>query len=491
MNIFGGVEQKDFDAFKTEVQKRLSSLDQQIASKVTDSEELAKQAAERAGKSALDAKEMASQVSAIYSGLDGLNSSIGEQLAKISADEVSLRQKIDSISGELDAFRTDFEKISGLKESSSSLHAAIKASSDEVSAQAEAVRKLSSEIVDANNKIAEVKKMRSDMDALLNHVMQKRVEVDQIYEEIYGRDIKSSEGEVQRVEGIKEKLEKSYLSVSNEIGNLEGKLDSITDSVIEKYDEKLVEASGRFEAVIGDGKSKVSSVSAELDNLLPGAMAAGLSAAYEEKANNEIKEQVILEKRFRNAIGALVAVSIIPFLVDYHLLIDQKKGIVEIIQGTPNLILAILPLYFPILWFAYSTGKKLNLAKRLIEEYTHKSALGKTFAGLSKQIEALSDGNEVKQELRISLLFNFLQVSSENPGKLIKNYDKSDHPLMEALENSSKLTSSVEALAKIPGLGALAERISKKAEVILERQAEKVGAGLELNAVIKPVPEKD
>ena len=154
----------------------------------------------------------------------------------------------------------------------------------------------------------------------------------------------------------------------------------------------------------------------------------------------------------------------------------SRHGQFSVSSNTPSLILSILPLYLPILWLAHSSGKKLNLSKRLIEEYTHKMVLGKTFAGLTKQIE--SEEDDVKNELRTKLLFNLLQVSSENPGKLITDYQRSDHPLMEALENSSRLSSSIEVLNRIPGFSSLAKKLSARQDEILSGQARKVKDGL-------------
>ena len=127
---------------------------------------------------------------------------------------------------------------------------------------------------------------------------------------------------------------------------------------------------------------------------------------------------------------------------------------------------------------AYSANKRINLSKRLIEEYTHKAVLGKTFSGLSNQIDLLPQQSEVKEELRNQLLFNILQVSAENPGKLISNYNKSDHPLMDALENSAKLSDAVDSLSRIPGFASLAKKLGEKTEDLLETQRRKVEAGL-------------
>lgn len=203
-----------------------------------------------------------------------------------------------------------------------------------------------------------------------------------------------------------------------------------------------------------------------------------------KKKNDEIKSLESFDTSFRLAIAGMVIISSIPASIDIYLLVARNMDLVKILKDTPTIILAILPLYFPVLWLAYSSNKKSNLSKRLIEEYTQKSVLGKTFSGLSNQIETLQNKGNVKEELRTKLLFNILQVSAENPGKLITNYNKSDHPLMDALENSAKLADSVNALSKIPGFSAIANKLSRKTDDLLKENAKKVEDGLQTQEVM-------
>jgi hypothetical protein len=186
------------------------------------------------------------------------------------------------------------------------------------------------------------------------------------------------------------------------------------------------------------------------------------------------------EKSFRYAIFGLIGVSLIPFSIGAYQIVHGVL-LTEVLRDIPQMVISIFPLYFPVLWLAYSANKRLNLSKRLIEEYTHKAVLGKTFSGLSHQIESLSDGGEVKNELRTRLLFNVLQVSAENPGKLITDYNKTDHPLMEVLEKSATLSESVETLLKIPGFGAIAKMLSDKRDNLLKEQETKIQSGMAAN----------
>ncbi len=160
-------------------------------------------------------------------------------------------------------------------------------------------------------------------------------------------------------------------------------------------------------------------------------LTAGLSSAFSSKKEEEVASSEKLQKRFNQGINLMIGVSLIPVAVSVFFLF---KGISfeEVILRLPRIVLAIIPMYIPVLWFTYSANKKLNLSKRLIEEYAHKEVLSRTYEGLSTQIDSLKNPEQSK-DLRFRLLSNFLQVSSENPGKLISNYETSDHPVMEAL----------------------------------------------------------
>ena len=116
-----------------------------------------------------------------------------------------------------------------------------------------------------------------------------------------------------------------------------------------------------------------------------------MSSAYDEKVRTESEYLSSYKTTFSKAIGGLVAVSTIPFAIDVYLLIGLGKELVQVLEDTPKLLMATLPLYFPVLWIAYSANKKQNLSKRLIEEYTHMGVLSKTFEGLSNQINELDD----------------------------------------------------------------------------------------------------
>lgn len=491
MGLFDkGVEQKDFDEFKAEINQRLSELSEEIRRKITDDEATASQSAKNAHEAEQRIRETEKFVSKAVLDLETYRDQalvevqrLQEQILSNSEANQTLATSIEKnnqLSAELFAGKSKIDEF--LIE--------IRNTHEQITESLAAANKLPESVAEIGALAEASRKQSEDLQSLLNHSMKRKADIDDLHKSICGYEIKNSEGVSEHVDGLKDELEKSYTSVSSRTDKLSDVLDEVTSEIAEKHKEQLSEELVKFEEFITDSNEKVVAVSDQLKALLPGAMAAGLSAAYEEKKTDEETALKGYNLGFRLAILGLVFVSLIPLAVDVYLLNWKGADLVKVLQDTPNLIISILPLYFPVLWLAYSTNKRLNLSKRLIEEYTHKAVLGKTFSGLSNQIDSLPQESLVKDELRTRLLFNILQVSAENPGKLITNYQKSDHPLMEALETSAKLSDAVDALSKIPGFSSIAKRLSAKSDELLRAQENKVDFGLATQDVLEPVDDK-
>ena len=125
----------------------------------------------------------------------------------------------------------------------------------------------------------------------------------------------------------------------------------------------------------------------------------------------------------------------------------------------------------------------MNLSKRLIEEYTYKESLSKTFEGLSKQIENIED-DKIAKDLKSRLLYSVVSMNSQNPGKLIKGYNKPDHPIMDIINNSVKLSESIQNLAQMPLIGKICSPIVNAIDEQKSIQANKINDGLIANNLI-------
>jgi hypothetical protein len=304
----------------------------------------------------------------------------------------------------------------------------------------------------------------------LTAINTKKREIDSIYREIFGYLGEDDSGVETKIEGLRDQLEKSYNTLKADLETSATKLEAINTN----YESKYLD----FEK---SHSEKYASLISKIEELLPGALTTGLSSAYSKKKEEEENTQSINKRNFNTGVFLLGVISIIPVLASVRFIIEGVD-LTTVLERLPRLVIAIIPIYIPALWYSISASKKVNLSKRLIEEYTHKEVVSKTFEGLSRQIEKLGE-SESTDELKLRLLTNILQVSSENPGKLISNYASSDHPMMEALEQSYKFQSALDKLDFIPGMKQIAAIINSSTNGNRGQKQKKIVEALNSNFI--------
>jgi hypothetical protein len=478
--IQNGIEQ-----YKTHTEDCLEELRLVIKSTATVSDEIARQAA----TNAVDSQKVVKDIEASFTGaLEEVNA-FKKEAEKLTAGVADIESMAQTNKAELEEIvtkaRNNFSELEEKKSAVEASYENMSAKAAEFDSYLEQSKDLPNSLKATKEMLEDCKKLADNIQGLLNHSLKRKSEIDELHKEIYGEDISNSEGEVEHTSGRKDELDVSYTELTREVGQLKNTIKMSVQEINAETTELQKNHIENFNELLTSSTERFNTVDAQLTSLLPGAMAAGLSAAYEEKKSDEIKSLKSFDNAFRLAIIGMVFISCLPLIIDIYLLIWKDIDLLKVLKDTPTLLLSIMPLYFPILWLAYSSNKKSNLSKRLIEEYTHKSVLGKTFSGLSNQIDNLQNSGGMQEQLRTKLLFNILQVSAENPGKLITNYNKSDHPLMDALENSARLADSVSALAKIPGFSAIATKLSEKADDLLEERKKKVEFGIKAQSAME------
>ena len=278
-----------------------------------------------------------------------------------------------------------------------------------------------------------------------------------LYDDIYGYEEKDEKGNIQTVPGLKNQLEEAYNTLDNNSKNLTIQINNTHKKVIEDTQDQI----NKF---LEAQKREYDSLLTKINGLLPSALTAGLAHAYIEKREAEEKTLKKSNIFFMISIGAAICAALIPFVISYQIL--QTATLQETISYIPKLMTFLIPVYIPIIWIATHFNKQIKLSKRLIEEYTHKEVLNKTFEGLAKQIEQLDDSTENYEDLRAKLLYNIIEMTSHNPGQLIKGFEHTDHPLIEVLNKITQSEESLDKLQNIPGISVvinkLQARINKK-----------------------------
>lgn len=321
---------------------------------------------------------------------------------------------------------------------------------------------------------------QQSIEGLLDTATKQKAEITKIKNQISGYTQQNKEtGENEFINGMQQDLEQTFDKSNLEISNLKKE---ITDFQTTKTEE--------VEKFITDMQNKYDKLIEKIEGLLPKALSAGLSHAYHEKKEAEIKERKSAYGTFKWSLFWMCFIAIIPVGLTCYLFFGKHFDIQTIINDTPKIMSAVLALYAPVFWFAYSANKRMNLSKRLIEEYTYKEALSKTFEGLSTQIEKMDD-KDIANDLKSKLLYIIVSMNSENPGKLIKGYNKPDHPVMDIINNSIKLTDSLQNLAQVPVLNMICKPLQKMVEEQQTIRNEKVQKGLDINTLLNNTEESE
>ncbi|UCS93773.1 hypothetical protein KZP23_01680 [Echinicola marina] len=446
MKIFGnnGDRIDYLEEERLKIWERITELEKDLKAKSSDSE---KEAKEHSKKAALFRNRAESRLKEATDFL----SDIEKEVELIAGLGKSTEEKVKEIDDLLLTIKNAESSLSNLEE--------LQEKFPNIDDHLNNLETLSESITDYHSK----------SQASLNNINKRKKEVDEIYFEIFGYDQENDEtGETQHIGGVKEELEEAYSQLIEDIDQGKKDLEKLNSSYKENYKD--------FEK---EYHKKYTQITEEIAGLLPNALTAGLSSAFSSKKTDEVMSAKWHRITFFSGIGLMILVSMIPAAVSYYY-ITLDVPLDEVILKLPRVVLAILPIYIPILWLAYSSNKKLNLSKRLIEEYSHKEVLSRTYEGLTKQIANMGDKDN-SEELRFRLLANFLQVTSENPGKLISNYEASDHPLMEALEQSYKFQLVIDKLEGIPGMGKIAAILDKKKQKKFEEKEKIINEAWKVN----------
>lgn len=378
------------DSERLKIWERIVDLQKSIDKKTSDYEKEAKQASKKCSEyrnKCESAKELA----------DNLLKNIHTISNKITDSTVP------TLIGEIKTFHAN---LTPQKEKIESQALELETLFSNYATYSEKLTKLESISTNADDSSAKIESTLTQLDA-------RKKEIDQLYYEMFGfLKTDPATGVETKVAGKKEELEKTYKDLKS------------------SFDKFSTDKKTEFDTTLAEWKTSYSASLKEINSLLPNALTTGLSYAYSKKKEEEISEIDKLKTSFTTWIVILMVISCVPFAVSAYLLVHENIPLTQVILQLSNLVTPMIGMYIPPLWIALSTNKKINLSKRLIEEYTHKEVVAKTFEGLSKQIADIKD-NKVSAELKSKLLHNILEISSENPGKLISDYNNSDHPIVE------------------------------------------------------------
>ncbi|WP_050926416.1 MULTISPECIES: hypothetical protein [Vibrio harveyi group] len=329
---------------------------------------------------------------------------------------------------------------------------------------------LSVKIESLSEQVEQSEEISNRLKLLVKNSGQDRNKIRELYSEIFGYVEENEQGEEVSYEGLKDELENSYKEIKDDVATLNNDLQSTQQNQANVLEDIERNYTNSLDSFVDRAETEKRAVIEQLKSLLPDALTAGLSGAYIDKIKVEKEQLKKHENTFNISIVSMIICSLIPVVFSMIRVLFLNEPYGTVIQDAPMLYSMMLPAYAPILWMAYSSNKNYKLSKRLIEEYTHKEVSSRTFEGLSNQIENIGE-DDTSGELRTKLLFNLLQVNSENPGKLISDYNKSDHPIIDAIDKSSKLADAINKLDNVPLVSQLLKHLNAKERSKLNQQS--------------------
>lgn len=367
-------------------------------------------------------------------------------------------QEIEKIKGDIQGLIKESQVILDAKVTASTINHSLTEAQTALTKSQETQATLNAALQELTNKANQIETTQSEVagqlstaegnskriSSLLEAAAKTQDNINNIYEEIDGYN--TPEGN--HVEGLRDKLQNSFEKIEKENQNLKKDLEN-TKNNISQWKTTFIK----------DKEAEFNTLSEKIKGLLPGAMSAGLSSAYLEKKTAEIVERNSAQNAFQWTIFWMSLIALLP--IGYYFYLYYTNQTMEyIINHIPQVTLAVLPLYAPAIWLASHLNRRINLSKKLIEEYAYKEALNKTYEGLASQIKDLKDKDN---ELRKEHLQIILKASAENPGKFITGYDKCDNPILELLAKPEKLK---DLLENNPILTTFIEQIINKSQTI-------------------------
>lgn len=455
--------QKDLDVANNKIKENEVTIN----NRMSDDEKSAKQASRETSMYRNRAKEKIDEVEKLS--IDLVNKY--NELQNLVNENIESKR---SINLQLKNIEQKEQQVVQLQENINATHEQIKPLIDSINQSTNIL----SEITNLRNGISikhnETLEIQKKIENLYELATRQKLDITKIKNQIAGYNQKNPEtGEEEFVDGLKQELEQSFNDLQEDFSNEQTNIQSFQE-------EKNTEVN----AFLNDMKTKYDDLINQIESLLPQAMTAGLSSAYQAKRQTEESTYNATYASFKTSLIWMFIVAVVPVGLSIYMFFGLHYDIQTIINDTPKIMTAVLALYAPIFWLAYSANKRMNLSKRLIEEYTYKESLSKTFEGLSKQIENI-ENEDVANDLKSKLLYIIVSMNSENPGKLIKGYNKPDHPVMDIINNSIRLTDSIQNLAQMPILGKICSPIVHAINEQKQVQLNKMDTGFKVNQVIK------
>lgn len=214
----------------------------------------------------------------------------------------------------------------------------------------------------------------------------------------------------------------------------------ISKALAEKAD--AVEAKiAAYEARLAEFEKQSSTQLETIIGLLPGATAAGLAHAFDDRRKTFLKPSTNWQWLFVGSVIALVALAATGLWSVY------KNDVLLGWDDLARLWLARLPIAAALVWLALHASRESALAKGLEEDYGYKAAIAASFLGFQKQMadieSSVSEGSPLSK-----LCADTLATIGSPPGRIYDKHHLTVTPASELAKVAAQVIATTKDSAK-------------------------------------------
>lgn len=202
----------------------------------------------------------------------------------------------------------------------------------------------------------------------------------------------------------------------------------------EAIDKRLAEYEASLSVLRRQSEEQLNTIT----GLLPGATAAGLAYAFDDRRKTFLAPAQRWQSLFVGSIGCLVLLAFFGFINVY------KDNVILPWDELARLWIARLPIAGALVWLALHASKEAALAKRLEEDYGYKAAIAASFLGFQQQMTQI--GKESPEGSPLSQLCqDTLATIGSPPGRIYDKYRLTVPPaggLAEVMKGGEKMATA-------------------------------------------------
>lgn len=202
--------------------------------------------------------------------------------------------------------------------------------------------------------------------------------------------------------------------------------------------ETIEKRLGEYEATLGELHKQSEHQLQTITGLLPGATAAGLAHAFDDRRKTFLSPATRWQWLFVGSVACLVLLALTGLYNVY------RGNTVLGWDDLARLWMARLPIAAALVWLALHASREAALAKRLEEDYGYKAAIAASFLGFQRQMAQI--GEDAPEGSPLSQLCqDTLSTIGSPPGRIYEKHRLTVTPTGEFVDvaaNAAKTASS-------------------------------------------------